>query len=384
MFFEDNLYLPEELALEVFDQACGFVRSIMGMCSKKLYKKRHSLEAPSYLRERKKIHILEVCCKNNYHNLYTYLTSCHDSSLSLRPENNIKTLALRSGSYEICKLMKLPDTSQYHYLALISGNLKCIDLFPNFRPTQQMATCAPTLEALDFLPSLNNPALHSGNCLLESIQRAKSGLPKEEWFQDKAYLIGWTNLITHKDTLDNFEEFVVEWYRLFHFNTTAERMFDLGFSLKSEKIIDCLGKLTLTREQKQKCLLVNFLYPLEKNGILDWNEASAKMISELYSFDRDVILEKIIENDNVELFKLYVLKFIVSVPIVAELVSVHNAYNITKYLLTSHFLEYSEAITDYAFSRGRVSLCKLCLCYEKYKDSVHPEIQKLVELYKNR
>lgn len=386
MFFEDNIYLPEELVFEVFNQACGFGRSIMGMCSKKLYERRHSLKAPLYLRERKRIHILEVCCKNNYYELYTYLTSYRDSSLALKPEYNIRSVALRSGSYEICKLMKLPDTSENHYLAFISGNLKCLDLFPKFVATPSMVTNATNLESLDFL-TFTNYTLLSTRSLLESIERMRFGLPKETWFQGKSYTITWTSLLTYQNTLANFEEFVIEWYRLYYFNTTVGRFVNLGITLKSKKMIDSVLEFELSREQQRQCVLTDFLYPINKEAGKELvpENVREEIVSRLTSYELDSFFREVIKYDNVELFKVCVSRWNYSKTIIcAEVAQYFNAYEIGKYLLTESTEEYLEEMADCSFRSGRISLCKLCLERGIYKVSAYPEVQKLVEVYKTK
>lgn len=379
-------YFPQEIVTLIFDYSDGFMRSILGMCCKELNKRRHTLDIPAtFCREQ--VHVLEVCCKENYHELYSYLLSS-----KLSHKKNLKELALLSGSYDVAKKMKLIDVPTHHLLAITGGSVDCCKLFPGFECTPKMFSVLPNLETLEYLESLprdsfTSKLIASTRSLLVTVEKVKRNVDKEEWFLD-GRKINVQHLLSFKNKLPlpMFELLFSAWFEKYPLNISHEDVLELSVELESENIYNLLDIFfpQLSQSLIIKCLVGNFLTPLvELSSMKGKDDNAEKMALIVRVRANPSFLEGIIKRDNLELllfsYSVYGAKLVL--PQHIDNLVKNNSWRIVTWFLDINDNKYTTSLlVGSIFQRGRIYLAKICLSRGLCAPSKHPEIIKLTKL----
>lgn len=379
-------YFPQEIVTLIFDYSEGFMRSILGMCCKELNKRRHTLVIPATFR-REQVHVLEVCCKENYHELYSYLLSS-----KLSPKKNLKELALLSGSYDIAKKMKLIDVPTHHLLAITGGSVDCCKLFPKFECTPKMFSILPNLETLEYLESLKRDSytsklVASVRSLLVIVEKVKRNVDKGEWFADGCK-INVRHLLLFKNILPltMFELLFSAWFEKYPLDISHEDVLELSIELESENIYNLLDIFfpQLSQGLIIKCLVGNFLTPLvELSNMKDKEDNTGKLELIVRVRANPSFLEGIIKRDNLELllFSYTVYGARLVLPQHIDNIVKNNSRRIVTWFLDNNDNKYTTSLlVGSIFQRGRVYLAKICLLRGLYAPSTYPEIIKLTKL----
>lgn len=254
----------------------------------------------------------------------------------------------------------------------------------------------PNLESLEYLENLKRDSYTSSlvvsvRSLLRTVEKVKRNADREEWFVDGGDTINVQHLLFFKDILplDMFEALFSEYVKKYPLNISYE-ILNLSIELESENIYNLLDVsfLHVTLSTRIECLVRNFLTPLIGFSLMNNREDSVGKMEVITRVRTNPsFLEEIVKRDNLELllfaYSVYAAKLVL--PNYINSLVENNSYMIVTWFLDDNNNAYTTTqLVVEIFQRGRVYLAKLCHARGLVAHSDHPEIVKLLELYKEK